>query len=144
MSTKVFRVDEDEWLKGQWKHGFMEFIHVVNGLCQERGIEPVFGTPTNLGPWWTGQHYAEEYPRARVISALKEYKGQGEGYRIVTDDPELFDIWDAAMRDVIPRLEIRPGGDPKSCKCKECKATTQARRKTDEEYEQRLARMFGG
>lgn len=101
------RFGEDEWVKGKQKHSFLEFIHVVNRLCVERGIEPVFGEPESLGPWWTGQHYAEVYPRARVVMPLKEFRGRGEGYRVVTDDPELFDIWDDAMRDVVPRIETR-------------------------------------
>lgn len=117
------RIDENEWVRGQWKHGFMEFIHEVNRRCNDAGIEPVFGAPTHLGKWWTEQHYCEEYPRARVIYPLKEFRGQGEGYRIVTDDASLFGLWNEAMLAVEQRIELRPGGSPASCKngpCAEC------------------------
>ena len=125
MERGVARIGQDEWVKGQWKHGFMEFIHTVNGLCEERDIEPVFGKPTSLGDWWIDGMYCEQYPRARVVYPKKEYRDTGEGYRIVTSDPELFDIWEAAGVSVYPRIENRPGGDPTTCKCPECTLETQ-------------------
>ena len=109
------RIGDDEWVKGQWKHGFMEFIHEVNHRCIEAGIEPVFGAPTSLGDWWVPGMYCEEYPRARVIYTkgdMPERMRRAEGYRIITDDPELFDLWNEAMLAVEPRLEIRENGNP--------------------------------
>ena len=127
MERGVARIGNDEWVKGQWKHGFMEFIHTVNGLCEERGIEQVFGSPTFLGDWWVPGFYVEQYPRARVVFQKKEHRDPNidEGYRIVTDDPELFELWDEAGISVYPRIENRPGGDPTTCKCPECTLETQ-------------------
>lgn len=109
------RIGDDEWVKGAWKHGFLEFIHEVNRLCDEKGIEPVFGEPTSLGNWWVDGMYCEEYPRARVIYSkgdMKTRSVRGEGYRIVTDDPDLFEMWNEAMLAIEPRLEIRETGNP--------------------------------
>lgn len=111
------RIGDNEWVKGTYKHGFMEFIHEVNGRCEEAGIEPVFGSPTSLGDWWVPGMYCEEYPRARVIytkGPLTERYERGEGYRIITEDPELFDMWNEAMIAVEGRIEARPSGDPTS------------------------------
>lgn len=108
----TWRCGEDEWVKGQGKHAFLAFIHAVNRLCQEQGIENVFGEPTHMGKWWTEIHYAEEYPRARVIYPLNEYRGRGEGYRIVTDDHDLWPMWAQAAAIVEPTLEIRSSWDP--------------------------------
>jgi hypothetical protein len=109
------RIGDSEWVKGKWKHGFMEFIHEVNARCITAGIEPVFGAPTSLGDWWVDGMYCEEYPRARVIYTkgdMEERIERGEGYRIVTDDPELFEMWNEAMLAVEPRLETRKSGEP--------------------------------
>jgi hypothetical protein len=106
------RIGEDEWVKGAWKHAFMEFIHEVNRRCADADIEPVFGEPTSLGDWWVPGMYCEEYPRARVIYPKKEHKGHGEGYRIVTDDEELWPMWNDAMVAVEQRIERRDSGDP--------------------------------
>jgi len=109
------RIGDREWVKGKWKHGFMEFIHEVNRRCIDAGIEPVFGEPTSLHDWWVPGMYCEEYPRARVIytkGSMEERIRRGEGYRIVTKDPKLFGLWNEAMLAVEPRLEVRESGEP--------------------------------
>jgi len=117
------RIGDNEWVKGQWKHGFMEFIHTVNRICEERDMEVVFGEPTKLGDWWVPGMFCEEYPEARVIYAkgpMDERIERGEGYRIVVtvDDRDRRDvlegIWDEAFAIVEPKLERRAQGDPGS------------------------------
>lgn len=113
MTDGQARIGDNEWVKGQWKHGFIEFIHEVNRICDARGIEHVFGEPASLGDWWVPGMYCEQYPRARIIYTkgdMEERTKRGEGYRIVTDDPELFDVWREAMEAVGPRLEYRESG----------------------------------
>lgn len=106
------RIGDNEWVKGKWKHGFMEFIHEVNRLCIEADIEPVFGEPTMLSATHHAPLYCEEYPRAAVLYEVGERRGNGEGYRIVTHDRALWPIWEVAMMAVEPRLEIREKGNP--------------------------------
>jgi len=110
-------IGDDEWVKGKYKHGFMEFIHEVNRVCDERGIEPVFGEPKSLADWWVPGMFCEEYPKARVVYSkgkLDERSKRGEGYRIVvTEDHDTLDpIWDEAFTAVLPRLEVRDNPEP--------------------------------
>lgn len=116
------RIGDNEWVKGKYKHGFMEFIHQVNRICAERDMEPVFGEPTRLGDWWVPGMFVEEYPEVRVIYSKGKHEERverGEGYRIVLDEEldrerreELEGIWDEAFAATLPLLEVRHGGDP--------------------------------
>jgi hypothetical protein len=111
----TWRCGDGEWVKGNSKHGFLAFVHAVNRLCDEQGIEHVFGEPTSLGDWWVPGMYAEEYPRARIIYTkgdMPERMRRAEGYRIVTDDQELWPMWEQAAAIVEPTLEMRSSWDP--------------------------------
>lgn len=114
--TVQARIGDNEWVKGQWKHGFLEFVHTVNRLCADKGIEEVFGEPTRLGDWWVPGMFCEEYPRARIIytkGTLQERYAAGEGYRIVTDDESLKELWEEAEKICYPKLENRDDPRPK-------------------------------
>lgn len=115
--SKTYRIGDNEWVG--MRHGFMAFIHAVNGVCDERGIERIFGAPDSLGDWWVPGLYCEEYPDARVIyskGSHAERVERGEGYRMVlkTEDVteegrvELLEsIWDEAWARVEPQLETK-------------------------------------